>query len=225
MHITIYCDGSSIGNPGPGGWGAVISDGKNVKEFGGFDMRTTNNRMELMAAIESLKKLKKESNAKIHTDSSYVINGITKWVYGWEQKGWLTLEKKEVLNKDLWLELVKIAGKHNVEWEHVRGHAGVALNERVDQIANGFARKERIRLFSGTDRAYKEFLKDMPKARMVSSPPSRKGKAYSYVSFVDGKAMTHKTWAECERRVKGKKAKFKKVFSSEEEKELIASWN
>lgn len=222
--ITIYCDGSSIGNPGPGGWGAVVSNGEKVKELGGFDAHTTNNRMELTAAIESLTSLRGESKVTLHTDSQYVINGITKWVFGWAKNGWETKEKKEVLNKELWQALLAVTKKHTVEWVHVRGHEGVALNERADMIANGYARKEEVKLFAGTETEYTEFLKSMPKARAVKSSASKKGKAYSYVSVVDGKVMIHKTWGECEARVKGKKAKFKKVFSAGEESELKNEW-
>lgn len=222
--INIYCDGSSIGNPGPGGWGSVIANGKTIKEMGGFAAATTNNRMELMAAIESLNSLSKESKVTINTDSQYVINGITKWVFGWNKNGWLTKEKKDVLNKDLWQALFRETERHAVTWKHVRGHAGVAQNERADMIANGYARKENVTLFSGTVQEYKEFLKGMPKVRVVGSSASKKGKAYAYVSAVDGKVMTHTTWDECQNRVKGKNAKYKKVFSKEEETALRAQW-
>lgn len=222
--VTIYCDGSSIGNPGPGGWGAVVSYEKKLKELGGFDAKTTNNRMELMAAIESLGSLSGSKDVTLYTDSRYVINGITKWVHGWVKNGWLTKEKKDVLNKDLWQMLEKVTQKHTVTFEHVRGHAGVAQNERADMIANGYARKESVKLFTGTEKEYTEFLVGMPKARVVASSSSRRGKAFSYVSLVDGKLMTHKTWEECERRVKGKKAKFKKVFSNDEEMNLMKEW-
>jgi len=228
MHtITIYCDGSSIGNPGPGGWGAVVSGGTKVKELGGFDIKTTNNRMELMAAIESLTSIRSASNVILHTDSRYVINGITKWVRGWVKNGWLTKEKKDVLNKDLWQLLEKASAKHEVSFEHVRGHSGIDMNERADMIANGYARKEHVKLFVGTEKEYKEFLKDMPKARVVSKSKSSKktGPAYSYVSVIDGKVLTHTTWGECEKRVKGKKAKFKKVFSHSEETNLKKEWS
>lgn len=227
MHtITIYCDGSSVGNPGPGGWGAVVSDGKKVHEMGGFETQTTNNRMELTAAIASLKGLRGTVEATVHTDSQYVINGITKWVRGWVKNGWLTKEKKDVLNKDLWQALVEAAEKHEVAWKHVRGHEGVVLNERADMIANGYALKETVKLFEGTETAYTEFLKGMPKARVVSKSKSTKktGPAYSYVSVIEGKVLTHKMWAECEKRVKGKKAKFKKVFSKDEESALKKEW-
>ncbi len=225
--VTIYCDGSAIGNPGPGGWGAVVADKARVKEIGGHETHTTNNKMELTASIQGLKAIRAHANITVHTDSQYVINGITKWVQGWARNNWQTSQKTEVLNKELWQELVKVAGKHTVTWKHVRAHTGIALNERVDMVANGFARKEKVELFYGSLAKYKEFLKGMPKARVVSKSSSKSkktGPAYSYVSALDGKVLTHKTWAECEKRVKGKPAKFKKVFSKEEEGSLIAEW-
>lgn len=200
---------------------------EHVVELGGFDAQTTNNRMELSAAIEALKKIPKEKAVTIKTDSQYVINGITKWVFGWEKNGWQTKEKKDVLNTDLWKTLLLGVRTHEVSWEHVRGHAGIALNERVDQIANGYARKESVKLFAGTGTEYHEFLKGMPKARVVAKSGSKSkktGPAYSYVSHVDGKVLTHKTWAECEKRVKGKNAKYKKVFSQQEERALVTAW-
>ncbi len=224
--VTIYCDGSSIGNPGPGGWGAVISfpEGNREEELGGFEPHTTNNRMELTAAIESLTHLTHASKVILKTDSQYVINGITKWVFGWEKNGWQTKEKKDVLNTELWQRLVQVSQKHMVTWEHVRGHEGVSQNERADMIANGYARKEAVKLFKGTREEYIEFLKGMPKARKVTSSSSKKSTAYSYVSLVDGVLCTHTTWGECQSRVKGKQAKYKKVFSQEEERTLMNEW-
>lgn len=227
--ITIYSDGSAIGNPGPGGWGAVIfapqkNGAAHVEEIGGHETHTTNNRMELSAALEALTRIPDGSKVTLKTDSSYVINGVTKWVFGWEKNGWQTKEKKEVLNRDLWESLTAASRMHKVTWEHVRAHVGIDMNERADMIANGFARKEKVQLFAGTEVAYKEYLKGMPKARATSSSSSKGKKAYSYVSLVDGKIETHTAWAECEARVKGKKAKFKKVFSADEEKALTAEW-
>ncbi len=224
--ITIYCDGSSIGNPGPGGWGAVIADHARVKEIGGSDAHTTNNKMELTAAIEALRNLKSRSKVTIHTDSRYVINGITKWVFGWEKKGWQTLGKTDVLNKELWQELMRVSSKHDVTWKHVKGHSGVLLNERVDQIANGFARGGSMELYYGSLAKYQQVLDNMPKPRTGTTPKKKKnqGKAYSYVSVIDGKVLTHETWGECEKRVKGRSAKFKKVFSREEESALKREW-
>jgi len=225
--ITIYCDGSSIGNPGQGGWGAVVADGARARELGGYEKNTTNNQMELTAAIESLRILKDASLVTIHTDSSYVINGITKWVKGWVKNGWLTKEKKDVLNKELWQELEKVTHTHDVSWKHVKGHSGIELNERADMIANGFARKEEVEIFYGSLAKYKLLLATMPKARVVSKSKSAKktGPAYSYVSVIEGKVLTHKTWTECEKRVKGKKAKFKKVFSHDDEVRLMKEWS
>lgn len=228
--VTIFCDGSALGNPGPGGWGVLVMYSllpkvKDVEEIGGFAAHTTNNRMELTAAIEGLKKCRQESVVTIKTDSQYVINGVTKWVFGWEKNGWKTKEKKEVLNRDLWEELVKHVQKHTVTWEHVRAHTGVVYNERVDMIAIGFARKENVTFFKGNEKTYQEFLKSILKPRSVASSSSKKGKAFSYVSLVDGVVKTHATWAECEKRVKGKKAKYKKSFSAEDEALLVSSWS
>lgn len=225
--ITAYTDGSAIGNPGPGGWGFVVLCGNTVYEGGGSALHTTNNRMEMTASLMALKSCKPKTTLTLKTDSQYVINGITKWVFGWEKNGWQTKEKKEVLNKDMWQELLAEVRKHTVTWEHVRGHEGVALNERVDMIANGYARKEVVQLFKGTKSAYETFLKGMPKARVVSKSKSKSkktGPTYSYVSVIDGNVMTHKSWAECEARVKGKSAKYKKVFSKGEETILRAEW-
>lgn len=227
---TVYADGSSIGNPGPGGWGSVLIEKgakKEVREFGGVDSHTTNNRMELTATIETLKHLPSGATVTVNTDSKYVINGITKWVHGWVRNGWQTKDKKNVLNADLWEALLHETGKREVEWRHVRGHAGIDLNERVDQIANGFARKEEVKIFSGSEKEYREFLKTMPKARVVSKSKSKSkktGPAYSYVSCIDGRVLIHKTWVECEKRVKGKNAKFKKVFTEIEEGALVKEW-
>lgn len=224
--ITIYCDGSSIGNPGPGGWGVVIADKARAKEIGGYEPRTTNNRMELTAAIEALKQLKQSRKVAIHTDSRYVINGITKWVFGWEKKGWLTVAKTDVVNKELWQALMEAAAKHEVSWKHVKGHSGDILNERADVIANGYARKEKVELYSGSLSAYEKYLEGMPKARVVSGSKKSKnvGKAFSYVSVLDGVVKVHATWAECEARVKGKPAKFKKALSKVDETSLINGW-
>lgn len=221
QETIIYCDGSAIGNPGPGGWGAVLLSGKEVIELGASAPHTTNNKMELSAAIKSLEHTSKNEKVILKTDSRYVINGITKWVHGWEKNGWKTAQKEEVLNQELWKELRKITKELKVTFEHVKAHVGIDLNERVDMIANGFARNEKVELFKGSEVEYKKFLSTLPKARVVGK---NKGKAYSYISLLEGKITVHKTWAECEKQVKGKKAKFKKVLSKEEEEKLIAEW-
>ena len=225
--IIVFTDGSSRGNPGPGGWGAVVADRARVKEIGGYSTHTTNNKMELTAAIEAIKMIRKKAEITIHTDSRYVINGITKWVSGWEKKGWQTLGKTEVQNKELWKALMDVVATHTVVWKHVKGHSGISLNERADVIANGFARKENVELFNGSVAKYKSFVESMPKPRVVSKSKStskKTGPAYSYVSVISGKVLTHKTWVECESRVKGKNAKYKKVFSKDEETKLMKEW-
>lgn len=232
MHeITIFSDGSSLGNPGPGGWGAIvhIHKGNLIAELGGHDPKTTNNRMEMTAAIEALmfvnsKKLE-EPSITIRTDSQYLINGITKWVYGWQANGWMTKTKVPVLNKDLWQKLVDVTGGKEIEWHYVEGHAGIAGNERVDEIATSFAAGAATPLFTGVLADYPIEIKNLaPAYAGAAKQKSSSAKAYSYLSMVDGKIETHKTWAECENRVKGKKARFKKTFSKLEEENLIKEW-
>ena len=148
--ITIFTDGSSRGNPGPGGFGAVIvADGK-VTELGGREEETTNNRMELRAAIEALVRIKDERRKIImYCDSTYVVNGITKWVFGWQKKGWKTADKKPVLNRDLWEDLLRATHGRDIDWRRVGGHMGVAGNERSDEIATAYADNLTPKLYSG----------------------------------------------------------------------------
>ena len=134
--IYIYTDGACRGNPGPGGWGAVLECGDYKKEIYGGAMLTTNNIMELTAVIEALKIIKKESKIVITTDSKYVQNGITDWINNWKLKGWKTANKKPVKNKELWIELEELTTIHNITWEWVRGHTGHSGNERADKLAN-----------------------------------------------------------------------------------------
>lgn len=133
--ILIYSDGACSGNPGPGGWGAVLISGNHRKEISGGEALTTNNRMELMAAISALNALKKRSDVALYTDSAYVKNGITGWVHGWKKNGWRTADKKPVKNVELWQELDALRNKHNVEWFWLKGHAGHPENERADELA------------------------------------------------------------------------------------------
>ncbi len=152
--INAATDGACSGNPGPGGWGALIryEDGS-IEEFGGYSSATTNNRMELQAALEVLKKLKNRSrnpNLKIKTDSKYLIDGFTSWMPGWKKKGWKTASGKPVLNQDLWEGLDK-ARLHGIQFEHVKGHSGDKDNERVDTIAVSFSKKIAIQLNSNSN--------------------------------------------------------------------------
>ncbi len=133
--VVIHTDGACSGNPGPGGWAAILEYDGHEKELFGGAPETTNNRMELTAAIEALKALKGSLVVELHTDSEYLKNGITKWIHGWKRNGWKTSDKKPVKNADLWLELERLAESHHVDWRWVRGHAGHDLNERADALA------------------------------------------------------------------------------------------
>ncbi len=134
-HVIVHTDGACSGNPGPGGWGAILSSGEHEKELKGGEPHTTNNRMELMGAIAALEALKKPSRVELHTDSKYVHDGISKWIHGWKRNGWKTADKKPVKNVDLWQRLEAAVARHEVRWNWVKGHAGHELNERADQLA------------------------------------------------------------------------------------------
>lgn len=134
--IEVFTDGACKGNPGPGGWGALLRYGEVEKELYGGEPETTNNRMELMAVIEALNALKRASDVRVTTDSTYVKNGITQWINGWKRNGWKTAAKKPVKNVDLWQALDSASARHHVEWAWVKGHSGHPDNERADQLAN-----------------------------------------------------------------------------------------
>jgi len=135
-HVTIHTDGACKGNPGPGGWGAILQAGGKTKELCGGEPLTTNNRMELTAAIMALEALTRPCKIDLHTDSKYVMDGITSWIHGWKARGWKTADKKPVKNDDLWKRLDVARTRHDVKWHWVKGHAGHELNERADQLAN-----------------------------------------------------------------------------------------
>ncbi|MBX7249547.1 MAG: ribonuclease HI [Caulobacteraceae bacterium] len=134
--VTIFTDGACKGNPGPGGWGAVLISGGHRKDLWGGEPATTNNRMELMAAIRALEALNKPCAVELHTDSTYVLKGITEWLPGWKARGWKTADKKAVKNDDLWIRLDAARLRHEVKWKWVKGHAGHELNEHADALAN-----------------------------------------------------------------------------------------
>ena len=136
LAIEIWTDGACRGNPGPGGWGALMRSGEHVRELHGGALETTNNRMELTAVIEALAAVKRPSPIVIHTDSQYVKLGITEWIAQWKLRGWKTADRKPVKNVDLWQRLAEVAAPHKIEWRWVRGHAGNAGNERADALAN-----------------------------------------------------------------------------------------
>ncbi len=136
-HVEIFTDGACSGNPGPGGWGAILRAGGHEKEMSGGEKATTNNRMEMMAVIRSLAALTKPSSVILHTDSRYVLDGATKWIKNWKKNGWKTADKKPVKNDDLWRLLEVEAERHDIKWVWVRGHDGHAENERADALARG----------------------------------------------------------------------------------------
>ncbi len=269
LMITIFTDGSSRGNPGPGGWGAVIvahddeienpkltPSGAGLKiqneahsiELGGREENTTNNRMEMTAAIQALRKISNfqfpisnsskggiDHTVVIYSDSSYLINGATKWLSAWKRGDWMTKAKKEVLNRDLWMELDEVMckiGMPNISWKYVGGHVGIAGNERCDEIATAFADEASPDLYEGPLSSYPvqnvlDVSHDEMRAVAKKSGSSRSGRpAYSYISRVDGKIETHRTWAECEKRVKGVSgARFKKSLDAEDESRIIAEFS
>ena len=135
QRVTIYTDGACSGNPGPGGWGAILSFGDSTKELFGGEAHTTNNRMELMGAIAALEALKRPCSVDLHTDSQYLRNGIMSWIHGWKKNGWRTADKKPVKNVDLWKRLDEALADHDIRWHWVKGHAGHAQNERADELA------------------------------------------------------------------------------------------
>jgi ribonuclease HI len=154
--ITIYTDGSSRGNPGPGGWGAIVMDEARAVELGGSEAHTTNNRMELTGAIEALAfadTLMPEA-IELHTDSEYVMKGMTEWVEGWQKRGWRTASKKPVLNQDLWQKLILAADGKEISWKYVAGHTGHDYNERCDEIATGMADGLAVTLYNGARSSY-----------------------------------------------------------------------
>ena len=234
MPILVFTDGAATGNPGPGGWGAiVVTDKRHVTELGGSSPHTTNNRMELTGVIAALQHITNQPwPVAIHTDSTYVIRGITQWVWGWRKRGWKTAQGGDVLNRDLWEQLSSLVNaRDNVAWHWVRGHAGTQGNERADQISVAFAVQRFADLYDGPLDGYALPILQLPdetalpKRPAGSSAAKTKSAAHSYLSVVDGVAMRHGTWAECEVRVKGRPgARFKKAASAADESAILRGW-
>jgi len=235
---TVFTDGAAKGNPGPGGWGAILVSPDNfVTELGGGSPHTTNNKMELSGAIAALEKIANVPGAvSIYSDSTYLIQGITQWVWGWRKKGWRTATGGEVLNRDLWdrlFALTSVRGPKGIEWHWVRGHVGTAGNERCDEIAVAFALQEPPVLYRGALESYEIDVltvpheTSLPKRSTASASKSgaTKSKAHSYLSVVDGVPMRHATWAECELRVRGRSgARYKKATSAADEGAILRDW-
>jgi len=204
-----------------------------VTELGGHKFNTTNNQMELMATIEALKFLDTpDLNIWLYTDSTYVIRGITQWIWGWKKRNWQNAEGNPVSNQDLWKQLeiqVTRLKKINckIDWRYVRGHQGVPGNERVDEIAVQMTHKKTANLYSGSLLQYQVPIMDLPESHEL--PPmkekAKKKKAHSYLSYVNNQLQRHQTWPECEAVVKGRPgAKFKKATSPEHEDEILRGW-
>lgn len=234
--IIIFCDGACSGNPGPGGWGTIVLTpegvGARVRELGGGLKQTTNNRMELVAALRGLQLIQNvPGEVDIYTDSVYVIRGTTQWIWGWRQRGWKTADGQEVANRELWEELSRAVsarrGLGALHWHFVRGHSGIPGNERVDEIAVAFVKGTRVQLYDGPLVGYGVAIHDIPADTSLpemKAKPEKKA-AHSYLSVIDGVPMRHKTWIECERRVKGRSgAKFKKTTSAEDETAVLQAW-
>lgn len=231
----IFTDGACSGNPGPGGYGTIIvfSDDQ-VRELGGGASSTTNNRMELQAVIEGLQAtLEIHGETWVLTDSTYVIRGITQWIWGWKKKGWKNAAGADVANEDLWkiLDALVFKKKQNsakIEWKYIRGHQGNPGNERCDEIAVEYSKGRKPALFKGSLNTYTIAIHDLPENMslpMEKKTDIKKKKAYSYLSYVNGNLQRHQTWSECEAVVKGRPgAKFKKSSSAEDEKSIVKSW-
>ncbi len=238
VEVLAFTDGAAKGNPGPGGWGAVVLiGGAAVRELGGSGGATTNNRMEMTAALEALEWLRAAApDARTHitivTDSTYLLRGISEWLPGWKKRGWKTKDGSDVANRDLWEKLDRcVAASGRVRWRYVPGHAGFPGNDRADEIASDCALGRTPKLYEGPFEGYGRDLLQLPPEgqpiRSVSkdSKARSKGAAHSYVSFVDGVVAKHLSWAECERRVKGRKgARYRKTSSEADERELLLEW-
>lgn len=235
QRTVVFTDGASKGNPGPGGWGVILATpNSHIRELGGREASTTNNRMELTGAIQALRHLRTVTGQiAVYTDSTYVIQGIREWIHGWRRREWKTATGADVLNRDLWEELWNLAtarGPRGVGWHYVRGHVGIPGNERVDVIADSFARQQPVSLYDGPAEGYRLSPLVLPTNTDVptrtSSVPGSSAKPFSYLSVVDGIPMRHSSWAECEARVKGRSgARFKKAMSEGEQAEILRSWN
>jgi len=233
--IIIFTDGASKGNPGPGGYGIVIIFPESrIVELGGFETKTTNNRMELSGAILALEEIKnRNEDIIVYTDSKYLINGITKWIYGWQKNNWHTKEKKEVLNRDLWEKLTALTASivpRKIDWKYVGGHIGIAGNERCDEIASSLALGEKVNLYVGPLSDYKIKILDLDfksdaSLEKQTSKSKKNQKAYVYLSLIKGVLYQDKTWSECEKRVKGiKGVKYRKAISENDKNEIIKNW-
>ncbi len=238
-----FTDGACSGNPGPGGWAYVGYDLESafIQEAGAYVTPSTNNRMELQATIEAIKwalSRKAQKDLVIFSDSKLVLQGITLWIHAWKKRDWKKSDGTDVVNPDLWQELhqkvLNYPGK--IHWRYVAGHSGILGNERVDEIAVGFAKREPVELFKGSFADYhlpeifnehtlRELMASGLELKRSSKEKLAKEHKPYYLSFLEGKLLKHSTWGECEARVKGKAgAKFKKISSAAEESATLKKW-
>lgn len=228
--ITIFTDGASSGNPGPGGWAAVVRHGDEVTELGGYEAKTTNNRMELTAVIRALEFVVEHhlssSPVTLYTDSSYVANGIKSWLKGWQMRGWTNKLGDPIANVDLWKESVPVLREINLNIVTVSGHSGIPGNERCDEIATGYSKGASVHLYHGAYADYHHNLETTAVDAKKKASKTRGGqKAFSYLSLVDGKLVIHSNWNDCKARVEGTKgARYKKSVSKEDEDSIRKSW-
>lgn len=228
--ITIFTDGASSGNPGPGGWGSVVRYDEQVTELGGHEPRTTNNRMELTAVIRALEFVVEHNLASmpvtLYTDSSYVANGITSWLKGWQARNWTNKMGDPIANVDLWKDSVPVLREINLTIRNVSGHSGIPGNERCDEIATGYSKGVAVHLYHGPYSEYHYDLDNITVDAKKKSSKDRNGqKAFSYLSLIGGELKIHETWNDCKKRVEGVKgARFKKSVSKEDENAIRRSW-
>jgi ribonuclease HI len=230
--ILIFTDGASKSNPGPSGWGVVIAfPGQRVIELGGSLPLATNNQMEMQSILEALRYIAPfPGTIQVCSDSAYALNGIQKWVHGWRRNAWTTSEGKPVANQALWEALDEqvrqLQRSRSISWIHLPGHAGIAGNERADAIATGFAEGKAVALYQGPLAGYgfDPFIITID-PRKIAAKNSKKQKAYSYLSLVDGVVVRHLSWPDCQARVLGKAgAKFKKTLDAQDEEAILRSW-
>jgi ribonuclease HI len=229
--VIVYTDGACSGNPGPGGWGSIVlMPDDQIVELGEGQQLTTNNQMEMMAALKALEYIRDpKAQIVIYTDSTYLIRGMTQWVWAWQRRGWKTASGESVQNQELWQNLISVKNFFSLplNWKYVRGHTGHPGNERCDKIAVAFSKNDEVNLFSGSLKNYSYDIAKLPEDQVLPEmkPKGEKKVAYSYLSLVDGQLLRHKSWSSCEAKVKGRSgAKFKKSNNADEEKNIAEGW-